>query len=557
MAIFFLDYIWAAFIFNNWVIKSLFRTKFFSVLKTTTPAILLPKFSLLLLLSFFEGACVMVAELAGGKMLAPFYGTSIYVWASTLSITLGGLTIGYYIGGRLSEGKLENRLRQLFLITCLAAGLVIIMPVWANFIMARTVEMDFLQGLVLSQFCFLILPIVGMGMVSPLIIGLIGEVQNSGKAAGLVYAISTLGGIVATMLTGFWFIPAFGISVPCMIAGALLIIIAFLVLKPRAKLAGLAIVAILPTMAFINTEKNLSSDKFNLLYYSEGILGQVKVLEFKVGKGDKAITARNLLVNHNWQTWIDKDDPSMSFLFYTRFTNAIIASMPQQSKALLIGLGGGTVAHQFEVHKIDYDAVEIDGRLPALAKEYFGLKGTGNMIIDDGRHYVNTCKKKYDLIVIDALLGENIPSHLLSLECFNKLKPLLNDNGKIFIEFDGIKEGQQGEAQKLLQNTIEKAGYNCTVLSSIPQELDADIMYLATLKPINLASIQVSKDRFFEYSGGLDKFALSLPHPTKEVLTDDKPELDYLLRSRMAFLRNDVLKQANKSFLDDDVLFYY
>lgn len=526
-------------------------------MKTSSSTVVLPKLSFLLLLSFFEGACVMVAELAGGKMLAPFYGTSIYVWASTLSITLGGLTVGYYLGGRLSEGDLAQRLRRLFLITCIAAGLVIVMPAWANFIMARTVEMDFLTGLVLSQFCFLILPIVGMGMVSPLIIGLIGEAQNSGKAAGMVYAISTLGGIFATMLTGFWFIPAFGISIPCMVAGALLIIVSFFVLRPKAKAAGLAILAILPTMAFINAEKGLTSDKFNLLYYSEGILGQVKVLEFKAGRGDKAVTARNLLVNHNWQTWIDKDDPSMSFLLYTRFTNAIINSLPEHSNALLIGLGGGTVARQFEVRNINYDAVEIDGRLPELAKKYFGLSGKGNMIIDDGRHFVNTCKKKYDLIIIDALLGENIPSHLLSIECFDKLKPLLTENGKLFIEFDGIKEGQKGEAQKLLLNTIEKAGYQCTVLSSIPGEQDADIMYLASMKPINLAEIKVKSDKFFEYDGGLDKFTVSLAHPSKEILVDDKPELDYLLRARMAFLRNDVLKQANKSFLDDDVLFYY
>ena len=54
------------------------------------------------LLSFIEGASVMAAELLGAKMLAPYFGSSLYVWASVLAITLGGLAVGYYVGGILS-----------------------------------------------------------------------------------------------------------------------------------------------------------------------------------------------------------------------------------------------------------------------------------------------------------------------------------------------------------------------------------------------------------------------------------------------------------------------
>ncbi|RYZ47254.1 MAG: hypothetical protein EOP49_21850, partial [Sphingobacteriales bacterium] len=280
----------------------------------------IPAGPMLLLLSFIEGGCVMVAELAGGKMLAPFYGTSLYVWASTLAITLGGLTIGYYIGGKFSDKALDKRKQILFGVIAAASALVIVMPAWASFVMTRTMEFSFLTGLVFSQLSFLLLPIMGMGIVSPLIISLIGESRNPGSAAGLVYAISTLGGILTTLVTGFWLVPLLGITVPCIVAGALLLVAALIVLRPGSKIPALALIAILPSLLYFRDTKAQESGKYSLLYYSEGILGQVKVLEFQTGKDGKKVTSRNLLVNHNWQTWIDKDQPQYSFLYYTRFT---------------------------------------------------------------------------------------------------------------------------------------------------------------------------------------------------------------------------------------------
>lgn len=517
-----------------------------------------PKAGALLILSFIEGASVMVAELAGGKMLAPFYGTSLYVWASTLAITLGGLTLGYYLGGRLSERSLTDRKRILFVTLSVASALVIIMPVWANYVMTRTLDMEFLTGLVVSQLSFLLLPVMGMGMVSPLIIGLIGETRNSGSAAGSVYAISTFGGILATLLTGFWLVPVVGISIPCMVVGALLLLASLVILNPRQKLPALLLLALLPSAMYVKSMQEQYSGKYNLLYYSEGILGQIKIVDFQLQKNGKTITSRNLLVNHNWQTWINKDDPSFSFLFYTRFSRAVISSLPPGSNALLVGLGGGTVARQLEERNIAYDAVEIDGRLPELAKQYFGLKGKGNLVVDDGRHFINKTKAKYDLVIIDALLGENVPSHLLSIECFETIKKLMNPTGKIFIEFDGIEEGESGKAQKMLLNTIVKAGFQCQTLTSVPNAQDGDIMFLASqTEDTSVYNALVTKDDFYVDEGRLGGFKTTLQNETTEILTDNNPALDYLLKARMAFVRNDLLRKANKAFLENDLFFYY
>jgi spermidine synthase len=510
----------------------------------------------LLTLSFVEGCSVMVAELAGGKMLAPYYGTSLYVWASTLAITLGGLTLGYYLGGEWSKKELPERRKKLFQTIAIASALVIIMPALANFIMERTLDMSFLTGLVVSQLVFLFPPILGMGIVSPLLISLLGENNNSGKAAGLVYAVSTLGGVIATLLTGFFLVPVLGIAIPCVVIGALLFLLNIFILRPGKKIvAAGGLLLLLPSLYFIKTTREDLSDKYKVLYHTEGMLGQVKVVDFNYTVAGKQYEARTMLVNNNWQTWVDKNDFNFSFLYYTRFTKAVISAMPANSRALLIGLGGGTVAKQLESRNVDYDVVEIDGRLPMLAEKYFGLKhAIKNTVIDDGRHYINVCKKKYDLIIIDALLGDKVPSHLLSVESFVKLKNLLNTNGKVFIEFDGIAEGTDGTAQQALLNTVKKAGYQAKTYSPLPGTFKYDVMYLLTLNNnTSYDTAHTVADSYYPISRPLNQFEMPLETNIETVITDDNPSLDYFLRERKVAFRENEVYEHIRDFTDDGV----
>lgn len=524
----------------------------------------------LLTLSFFEGSCVMVAELAGGKMLAPFFGTSIYVWASTLAVTLGALTIGYYIGGEQSKKGHEKRQKALFLTLAVASALVILMPVIANFIMERTIEMSFLTGLVMSQMVFLFPPILGMGMVSPMLIGLIGENSDSGKAAGVVYAVSTLGGVIATLIAGFWLIPVIGISIPCVTIGVVLFLLTIVILRPAKKtLVPSLLLLLLPlagSAAFISGNTNPQTDKYKVLYHTEGILGQVKVVDFDYTdrRIQKVVKSRVMLVNHNWQTWVDTENNDFSFLFYTRFSRAIISSLPKNGKVLIIGLGGGTLARQCEALGVDYEAVEIDGRLPGLAEKYFGLKNAvANTTVDDGRHFINVCKKKYDLIIIDALLGDSVPSHLLSVECFDKLKALLNTSGKIFIEFDGIdRDDPEGFAQQLVYNTITKSGYDCRLFSSLPRgATHGDIMFVATTDKNNAYdTATVQKDFYYPFSDRLKAFdvtpAFVQKISTSKLITDNNQSLDYYMRERDVNFRTQYLLTFNEEFIDDNMSFF-
>ncbi len=178
-------------------------------------------YTYLLLISFIEGGCLMGTELAGAKLVAPYYGNSLYVWAAVLGFTLGGLATGYFWGGAISK-KYPHRY-ALHLIVAASAILTGLMPWTSSFIMEMTINLPLKIGIVLSCLVFLFPPLISFGMVSPMVIRLITtEVTHVGRSAGTVYAISTLGGIGVTFLFGFYYIPYIGLWQSCITMAAAL-----------------------------------------------------------------------------------------------------------------------------------------------------------------------------------------------------------------------------------------------------------------------------------------------------------------------------------------------
>lgn len=166
----------------------------------------------LLLLVILEGAALMGVELAGAKLITPYYGTSIYVWSAVLGTTLGGLAMGYLVGGRLARsGKALWWLQR----ALLAASLVCAVLPWTSaWVLEASLAIPGLQaGILLSGMAILTPPLLLFGLVSPLAIQLMCQEMddNAGKVTGLVYAVSTLGGVAATFGFAFYLIPYWGL----------------------------------------------------------------------------------------------------------------------------------------------------------------------------------------------------------------------------------------------------------------------------------------------------------------------------------------------------------
>ena len=128
----------------------------------------------------------MATELCGSKLISPYFGSSLYVWASVIAITLGSLALGYFYGGRLSLK--ENRVQILRLILALSAVYMGFMPLITNPFAVIAVGLPLLAAVVVASILLLVLPMFFMGAASPIIISIQAENgSESGMLSGLVY----------------------------------------------------------------------------------------------------------------------------------------------------------------------------------------------------------------------------------------------------------------------------------------------------------------------------------------------------------------------------------
>jgi MFS family permease len=192
-------------------------------------------FRLLLFAGFISGGAVMSAELISAKIIAAYFGNSLYVWSSVLAITLGGLASGYFAGGYLS---LKQNRRMILLITLISVSILMFcMPFISATIMKSTLQTSLKAGILVSCLVFVFPPLFCFGMVSPLIIGIIEQkINDPGRISGIVYSISTLGGILFTFITGYFLIPYFGLKETAYLMGLLLGIAFLLALSGSKKI---------------------------------------------------------------------------------------------------------------------------------------------------------------------------------------------------------------------------------------------------------------------------------------------------------------------------------
>lgn len=426
---------------------------------------------LFFLLSFLEGASVMTAELLGAKMLAPYFGSSLYVWASVLGITLGGLAIGYFLGGIVSTKKKPEQ--NLYIIILGSAMFLIVMPLFARLVVVRTAGLDLAPSVIISSLIFIFPPVLLMGMVSPILVKCIslGD-EYSGKAAGTIFAISTMGGIIATFLLGFWIIPEFGLTKPAIVTGTLLGSIPFVKLISLKKFIWL----IFPITAIFSLNASLvasSTSDIKILYLSEGLLGQIIVADYPIytDTGISSAFQRTLYVNRSTQTIVTYKEKEREYFEYVNIISHDV-KINSGTNALILGLGGGSIANVFVQKGFSVNAVELDTRMVYAARNFFELNENVNVFIDDARHFVRNQnpKKKYNVIVLDAFIGEVNPHHLFTKEFFSEIKLLLAENGTFYINSNGYWNGKTGKGTRSVCKTLMASGFNVSVIPTSDNE---------------------------------------------------------------------------------------
>lgn len=431
-------------------------------------------------ISFVEGASVMAAEICGAKLLAPFFGSSLYVWSSVMAITLGGLASGYFIGGKLS--KREKKENTLLYVLIAAVCCLCLMPFMTTVFLVTASHLSLIPAVIISVLFLLFPTMLCMGATSPLIISILtSDVNQSGENSGKIYAISTVGGILATFLCGFYLIPNFGVQFSLIgFAIALGLAASFLILKKKSKVSGLVLLFVI-SMALFGFA-NSKTNRFTI-YKSEGILGKLEIRD-EPSYSNESMLIRKLLINNTIQTEMQLET-KQSVSDYVRLVEKNLLYMPK-GKALLLGLGGGVVANMFQSHHYNVTAVEFDNRIIDMAKQFFFLNDSVKTVCNDARYYINNCHEKYNIILFDVFKAEEQPSHVITKESLVKLKTMLDTNAVVLINTHGYLTGDKGLGTQCMLATLKQAGFDIKICTFSEVEKYRNLLIVASLKPLDV-----------------------------------------------------------------------
>ena len=165
------------------------------------------------LLAFSSGFCIMGIELLGGRILAPFFGSSVHIWGSIITVFMLSLSFGYLAGGKLSTKNAS--LKKYGFIFVLAGITILPVAIWSTPIM----EVIFLNiedsryGSLLACAALFFIPTIILGMISPYSVRLlVTDKDSSGQTAGKLYFVSTLGSALGTIITSFYFVLFFEVN---------------------------------------------------------------------------------------------------------------------------------------------------------------------------------------------------------------------------------------------------------------------------------------------------------------------------------------------------------
>ncbi len=382
---------------------------------------------------FLTGAITMIFEIAGSRVLGPFYGTSIFVWTSLIGIIMGSLSLGYWLGGRLSVLKADKTILAWILVF---SGLFVLITAITNNYFLNGI-MKYVSGfrlrIVISSIALFAPASIFFGIVLPYTVKLrILNIEHSGATVGNLYALSTIGSIAGTFMAGFVLLPSMGFlnilySLPLILF--LFSLILFLQEKNYIHiLVSVASIAVLALFWIKTTSGKKSFIDVDTQYN--------RVIIYNSTDKTTNRPIKMLLINDEKSSAMYTDKDSGLVFEVLRYYKLIEHFKPDFKKVLMVG-GSGYAFPKYFLKNYSgkkIDVVEIDPQLTLLAKKHFNLPDNPNLNIyhEDGRTFLNRTDKKYDAVLMDAYKSVlTVPFQLTTKEAIEAIYNSLTPDGVV------------------------------------------------------------------------------------------------------------------------------
>lgn len=430
---------------------------------------------------FLTGAAVLIFEVAAVRMLAPYFGSSLYVLSSVLTTILAALSFGYYFGGRIADRMPTPR--ALYCIIGLAGIVMLFLQILAlNILPLSNSLFSITTGpLVLSLTLFFV-PAFLLGIDSPFVIKLLSQSNSpdhNGALVGSIFFFSTIGSIVGSISAGFFFIPFLGLTLTITLVSIMLITWAIIALtllyilnptptvtKPVISLPLLCLIGLCSTFYFSYVTFVFSTNTdAAVLYQTDGFYSHLKVFEREIG----GVTFRFLKNDVNHSSAIIPGSPTPVFT-YTQLADIFSDNNIDAKRYLVLG-GGSYTIPRFINHyypSMLIDVAEIEPGLFSLAHEYFELPKTPNITNyeQDARVFLQSTSTQYDVIFSDVMnSGLFIPPHVATVEFFEAFKNRLAPDGIAILNYIGSLDTSEHSLTGSMIKTISSVFPNYELLA--------------------------------------------------------------------------------------------
>lgn len=409
-----------------------------------------PQGFLLTLIVFVGGISSIAIEVSASRLIGPYFGSSTFIWANLIGLTLLYLSIGYVIGGRIADRWPSTRL--LYMLTAIAGFSTAVIPYMSGPILRSSlaafedVNVGQFYGSLLGTLLLFAIPVTLLGCVSPFAVRVRTlSVESAGNTSGNLYSISTIGSIIGSVLPTFLLVPVFGTRNLFLILALALLVPSFVALlvsrAMRETIIAGGLIAVVITIPLVSEQGLIRPPETGaVIHEAETRYNYVQVLQ----RGDETLLALN--EGHAIHSIYDPNDPltqgPWDYFMIPSYFNPD-TSPEDVDNMLMIGLAAGTVSTQLTqaYGNIPIDGVEIDGEIAEIGREYFDMNEPNlNVIVADGRYYLTKTDKTYDIIGIDAYRQPYIPFHLTTKEFFQEARDQLTPDGTVIVNAGRTRE---------------------------------------------------------------------------------------------------------------------
>jgi spermidine synthase len=404
-------------------------------------------------LVFVVGSASLGAEIAAARLMAPFFGASTIVWANTIGVVLVALSAGYWLGGRLGDRRPD--LRSLCFVVAASAALLAVVPFVAQPFFDVSVDaLDEISagafvGSLVAVLFLVAVPVLMLGTVSPWAIRLsVPDVEHAGRVAGRLYAISTVGSLVGTMLAALVLIPFLGTQRT---------FIAFAIALGVAAAAGLgwrwiALPIALAGVAAIPVGSVKGAGDGDVIYEADTEHQYVRVVE--QDDGDRLLELNEGQAVHS----LYRPGEYLTGDVWDGYLVLPFTSLDAPpGRIAILGNAAGTTARAYGRYfpATEISGVEIDGELTEVGERFFDLRNPNlTTYHEDARPWLRRSEGGYDAIMVDAYRQPYIPFYLATREFFELVRDRLAPGGVVIVNA-GHPEGND-DLETVLGRTMSE-----------------------------------------------------------------------------------------------------